>query len=131
MGSPVKPFWKVRVVLTLCDDILLYNNRLVEPPPLHNEILSRIHEGQQGIERCRMRVRQSVWWPGASNQAQQFAGNCLECAKHARQQREPLLPAPLPNYPWQVVATDLFEIFLSVQHLIVVDYFSRYPELHM
>jgi len=72
--------------------------------------MSRIHEGHQRVERCRMRVRLSVWWPGVSTQIKQFVGDCWANAKAARPRREPLSPTPLPDYPWQVVATDLFEL---------------------
>ena len=34
----------------------------------------------------------------------------------------------LPKYPWQVVGTDLFELNRS-NYLLVVDYFSRFPEI--
>jgi len=51
-----------------------------------------------------MRVRMSVWWPGVSSRIKQFVGDCWECAKAARARREPFLPTPLPDYPWQVVA---------------------------
>ena len=34
----------------------------------------------------------------------------------------------LPEYPWQVVGTDLFEIG-GVHYLLTVDCFSRYPEV--
>ena len=38
--------------------------------------------------------------------------------------KEPLLTTPLPDYPWQMVRSDLFEI--SGEHyLLVMDYFSR------
>ena len=40
-----------------------------------------------------------------------------------------MLPTKLPDYPWQVVGTDLFEI-KGVHYLITVDYFSRYQEVN-
>ena len=60
-------------------------------------------------------------------EVQQMVQSCVECAEHARSKREPLIPTPLPAYPWQVVGTDLFELNRE-QYLLVVDYFSRYPE---
>ena len=38
------------------------------------------------------------------------------------------MPIPLPEYPWQVIGSDLFEMKGS-QYLLIVDYFSRFPEV--
>lgn len=46
------------------------------------------------------------------------------CAKEATPRKEPLMVSPLPDYPWQVIGTDLFE-FNGETYLLVVDYFSR------
>ena len=54
--------------------------------------------------------------------------NCRKCAKESQQQKEPLIPTPLPDYPWQVVGSDLFELG-GEQYLLVVDYYSHYPEV--
>ena len=51
--SSLKPYWKVRGSLNLCDDLLLYNSRIVVPPSLRRETMLKIHEGHQGVERCR------------------------------------------------------------------------------
>ena len=40
----------------------------------------------------------------------QVVQQCDTCAREATPNREPLLPTPLPDYPWKVVGTDLFEI---------------------
>ena len=51
--SLLKPYWKVRGLLTLVDDLLLYNSRIVVLPSLRSETMLKIHEGHQGVERCR------------------------------------------------------------------------------
>ncbi len=38
------------------------------------------------------------------------------------------MPTPLPTYPWQKVGSDLFTL-KGETHLLLVDYFSRYPEV--
>ena len=39
-----------------------------------------------------------------------------------------MIVSSLPNYPWQIIGTDLFQ-HKSTVYLLVVDYFSRYPEI--
>ena len=122
------PYWKVRNSLTLHNGLLLYNSRIVVPQSLQEETMDKIHEGHQGIERCRMRINSSVWWPGVSKHLTERIQNCSTCAKDAVPRKEPLVITPLPDHPWQMIDTDLFE--LSGDHyLLVVDYFSRYPEI--
>ena len=128
IGEELLPYWKVRNSLSLHNGLLLYNSRIVVPPSLREETMDRIHEGHQGIERCRARTNSSVWWPGVSQSIAKKIQNCTTCAKDKVPKREPLLVTPLPDHPWQMVGTDLFE--LSGEHyLLVVDYFSRFPEI--
>ena len=76
------PYWKLRSSLTMCNHLLLYN-RIIIPISLQKEVMKRIHEGHQGIERCRMRVRSSVWWPNISSQVTEMVKKCPKCAKMA------------------------------------------------
>ena len=88
----------------------------------------KLHVGHQGMVRCRLRAKSSVWWPGLYSQIKDFIKNCHECARDYKPHKEPLIPTSLPDYPWQQVATDLFTL-KGAEYLIVVDYFSRYPEV--
>ena len=106
----VAPQWKSKEFLTECNRLLLYGHRIVVPTSLRRETLQKIHTGHQGIERCRARVAESVWWPGVSNQIAQVVQQCEECAKNYKPHKETLKTTPLPDYPWQVIGTDLFEL---------------------
>ena len=110
ISHKLKPYWNVRGSFTLCEDLLLFNSRIVVPKVLQQETLDKIHHGHQGIERCLLRMKYSVWWPGITSQLKQLIQNCGTCCKNARPRREPLLTTPLPEYPWQKIATDLLEL---------------------
>ena len=119
------PYWKVRSFLTL---LLLHGNRIVIPTSLRQETLKKVHAGHQGRERCQSRIRCSVWWPGVMKQMAATIQQCPACAKEATPRKQPLMPSPLPDYPWQVIGTDLFKLN-GETYLLVVDYLLKYPEI--
>ena len=108
--DPLRLYWKARSFLTVCDNLLLFKGRIVISECLQKGTLEKIHNGHQGVERCRMRVRSSVWWLGISQHLSQMIQQCQVCSKMLVPRREPLLVTPLPEYPWQKVGTDLFEL---------------------
>ena len=122
-------YWEVRSHLTLNGNLLLYGRRIVIPASRQKEVLAKLHSGHQGIRRCRLRATKlSVWWPGLPSRLEQFVRSCPTCARENQKPKEPLLPSPLRDYPWQKIATDLFQ-HENNNYLIAVDYFSRYPEV--
>ena len=56
--------------------------------------------------------------PGLSREIQDLVQQCRVCALHKENK----------DRPWQVVATDLFEL-KGIDYMIVIDYFSRYIEV--
>ena len=52
-----------QATLTVKDGLLLKDTRLVA---MRNDVLAKLHEGHQDVEKSRSRARQSVWWPGLS-----------------------------------------------------------------
>ena len=120
------PYWHQRNKLSLCKDLLLHGSRTVVLRSLRKGTLHKIHQGHQGIVRCSLRLRSSVWWPGASKELAGMIEQCPEGAKVATPWKEPLITTPVPEYPWQVVRSDLFELN-GVKYLLASDYLSRYP----
>ena len=98
------------------------------PPPLQKEPLKRLHQGHQGIQRCRLRAQSSVWWPGIALLITCLIKQCQECLRDAVPSKEPLIPTPLPEYPWQKLGSDLFTL-RGETYFLEVDYFSRYTKV--
>ena len=123
------PLWKTRGNLRLdSSGLLLYGNRIVVPDSLRRETLRKIHDRHQGIQRCRLREKISVWWPGISNEIESMIQQCHTCAQRLTPRKEPMIASELPQYPWQKVGVDLFHLN-GAEYLVLVDYFSRYPEV--
>ena len=128
LSSCVKPYWKIRDELSVCKQLLLRGDRIVVPSSLQQDILQRLHQGHQGIVKCKLRARCSVWWPEISKQIDKVIQDCQTCSQNFPNRSEPLIPTQLPERPWQKVGSDLFEI-KGKSYLLVIDYFSRYVEV--
>ena len=86
-----------------------YDDRLVIPAMLQQQILTKLHTGHQGIHKCKQRAHESVWWPGIGRAITQFVENCPVCSIYRQQAAELLITSTFPLYPWQQIATDPFE----------------------
>ena len=103
------------------NNILLHGSRIVVPLSLQEQTLKKVHEGHLGVQKCLLRARVSVWWPGITTRIKNLIYQCRKCVEHSTQPREPLIPSQLPTYPWQKVGADLFEL-KGANYLLVVDY---------
>ena len=128
LNDVIKPYWTEREQLSIVQGILLKSNRIVIPSCMRLEVLDSIHVGHQGIVKCRARAREAVWWPGLSREIHDMVTNCKTCAKETNRPPEPLITTPIPDRPWKMIATDLFELG-GRDYLLVVDYFSRFVEI--
>jgi transposase InsO family protein len=127
----VKPFWTYKDDLSIMEGIVFKNDKLVVPRSLQKEMLSRIHTGHLGIERCKSRAREVLFWPGMSSQITDVVTSCFVCQKHRNSlSKEPLMSHELPTLPWEKVASDLFMLNDNV-YLLVVDYYSNYVEISL
>ena len=104
-------------------------DRLITPSSLRREMLGKIHSSHLGVEKCINRARETVYWPGVCEQIKEKVAKCEICNKYRNCQiKEPLLPHPVPDRPWQVLAADLF-VLPQGKFVVLVDYYSTYFEL--
>ena len=108
---------------------MFLGQRLIIPQEMRHDVLNCIHKSHLGIEKCRSGARAVFYWPGMSTVIERIVAKCSVCLKYQREnQKEPLLPHEVPQRPWKKLGADIFELNFN-SYLIVVDYYSKYPEL--
>ncbi|UYV67701.1 K02A2.6-like [Cordylochernes scorpioides] len=126
----LRGYWQFQEDLTYQNGLLLRGQRILIPKTLRKEILEKLHQGHFGINKCRSRAKESVWWLGISQEIERMVSSCTKCLKERKPKHEPLMPSEFPIRPWQKVGMDIF--YLNGRwYLIVCDYYSRYPEVSL
>lgn len=129
LPASIAHYWSLRSEIHEVEGLLFLGQRLIIPQDMRQAVLNCIHESHLGIEKCKSRARAVVYWPGMSTAIERLVTKCPVCLKYQREnQKEPLLPHEVPQRPWQKLGADIFELNTN-SYLVVVDYYSKYPEL--
>ncbi|UYV66478.1 K02A2.6-like [Cordylochernes scorpioides] len=128
MSQALLSYWHVKDELGVQNGLLMRSCRLAIPASMKLEILDKLHAGHFGITKTRLRVRETVWWPGISEEIAETVRKCSVCIQEAVSKHEPLIPTNFPTRPWQKIGMDLFK-FENKWYLVVIDYYSRFPEV--
>uniref|UniRef100_A0A914HFX2 RNA-directed DNA polymerase n=1 Tax=Globodera rostochiensis TaxID=31243 RepID=A0A914HFX2_GLORO len=130
MSEDILPFHRRRDSLTIEDECLLYAGRVVIPASLQKEVLQQLHRGHPGIKRMKNLARQYVYWPGMDRQIEDLVRSCQPCASEAKAPGKTLLHSwPKAEGPWKRVHMDYAGPFDGKMFLIVVDAYSKWPEV--
>lgn len=129
MHEKINLFWPYREILSYVNGIIFKGDCVFIPRGLREEMLARVHEGHLGIERCKRRAREVMYWPGMAEDVERVVRRCPACALHApAPRREPLAQHYVPSLPWRKLASDIFEYRKKI-FVILVDYFSNFVEV--
>ena len=94
----ITPYWNCRDEISVHNSIIFRGERVIIPKKLQQEMLRIIHGAHLGVEKCKRRARDVLYWPGMNAQVEDEVSSCQVCAKHQNSnQREPLLPHDTPQ----------------------------------
>ena len=115
------------------DGLVLKGTHIVIPDNKCQATLNFIHGGHLGLNKCKLRAKDTVYWPGLNEQPEKLVLNCELCLKYSyskhKQNPGSYLGQEIPVHPWNKLATDIFH-FESSSYLLILNYTSRFPVVH-
>ena len=118
-------FWNYREDLSMENELITKGARLLIPSTLRKKVLEQIHDGHLGIEKCMLKARDSVFWPGISNDICKTVEKCGICQASSRAAKPVGNVSDVPPHAWHTLGTDLF-YWSKIDCLVIGDYFSKY-----
>ena len=111
--------------------LLLFSEPLIVPTLLRSSMLQLIHEGYLGGDTCKSRARSSLYWPCMCHDIDETVAKYSICLKYrAANPKEPLIPHIVPGLRWEKEAVDIMT-YQGHIYIVVVDFYSKYPEMVM
>ena len=87
---------------------------------------SIFHEGHLGIENCKKRARQALFWTLISKGLEDMISKCPTCLTYRnRQPNETPIKHEISDDPWTKCAAELFRL-QGHYYLLIVDYYSKF-----
>ena len=102
------PILNYREDLSVEDGLATKGSRLLIPSTLWRKALEQIHEGHQGIEKCMLKARESVYWPGISDdihEAVEKCGICQSTSRAAKPVGNISEVPPMHGIPWELTCS--------------------------
>ena len=84
----IVPSWNFRNEIVVLNGVLLKGNRVIIPNNMQEEVVMKIHTGHQGIEECRLRARDTVYWCGINAYIDNMVNKCSVCQHNQTAQQK-------------------------------------------
>lgn len=121
--------WRCREELSEgLEGIILRGDKIVMPRSLWLRTVDLAHQGHQGVEKTKARIRTKVWFPGVDDLVEEKVRGCHACIIVGGDPPvPPVATEAAVDRPWAQVALD-FGSFPDGRHTVVmVDSHSKFP----
>ncbi|UYV75139.1 hypothetical protein LAZ67_12002608 [Cordylochernes scorpioides] len=119
-------YWNIKDELSIHEDLVLRGTKIIIPESIKKQVLKQIHEGHLGITGCTKKAKDSIYWAGMSKDISDMVENCKTCIATERdKQKQPLMLKEIPELPWEIVASDIFQ-FEGNEYIVIIDSYSGF-----
>uniref|UniRef100_A0A183C855 RNA-directed DNA polymerase n=1 Tax=Globodera pallida TaxID=36090 RepID=A0A183C855_GLOPA len=123
-------FHRRKEEISIVDNCLMLGERIIIPRSLQKYVLRMLHQGHPGIKRMKSLARIHVYWPMMDSEIESFVHKCSACALVAKNPIKTTLQSwPKTDGPWKRIHMDYAGPFNGKMYLIIVDSYSKYPEI--
>ena len=121
----LRAYFPHRHHLTTSDGVIMCGERPLIPTSLRQEVLEHLHAAHQGATKMLGRARESVFWPGLTNDVAAHRAGCHSCTWRAPSNPAGPPAEPIqPNFPFSHIVADFFEV--DAHYLAMADRYSNW-----
>ena len=80
----IQAYWTFCEELTIKDGLVLKVTEIVIPTSKCKQVLIMIHKGHLGLGKCKLWIKDTVYWPGINEQLEKLVQNCELCLKYSK-----------------------------------------------
>ena len=80
----IKQYYNSADELTIIQGLIFKGMKLVVPKSLRPEMLKKIHYNHLGMEKCKSRAREILYWPLMNKEIEDMISSCYICAKYRK-----------------------------------------------
>nr|VZI41216.1 unnamed protein product [Spirometra erinaceieuropaei] len=130
LAGDLRQLFLRRASLSVVDSCLMFADRVVIPSSLRPTVLRQFHAAHPGNSRMKFIARSFAYWPGIDGGIDDLVRRCSRCQQAAKMPpRQPPVPWEPPERPWSRVHIDFAGPLNGVSYLILVDAYSKWPEI--
>ncbi|XP_058810989.1 uncharacterized protein K02A2.6-like [Topomyia yanbarensis] len=112
------------------EGLLVKNGCIVVPEELRLKALEVALAGHPQTAKFRSILRERVWWPGITGDAEKWVKSCDACAVNGKPEKHtPMERTLVPRTVWEVIAMDFngpYAKFEGISILVIIDLRSRF-----
>ena len=126
----MRAFWSRRDELSHELGCLTWGARVVIPVKLRSTVMKILHSTHIGVSGMKSLARSYVYWPRLDTQIEDTARTCETCGKYGKNLPKVVdHPWAKTSAPFQRVHCDFAGPFLGCMWLLLVDSYSKWPEI--